>query len=287
MTEAVHGRGGKIVLQISHAGFYAYAKWIRQMPLAPSDVKGLTKSPRKEMSSVDIQEVAEAFGQAAERAQKAGFDGVQIHAAHGYLLSQFLSPVFNKREDLYGGTVENRARFLLEVLLKIKATLGPDYPILVKMNSQDFVTGGLTLDDSLQVGLMLFESGIYAIELSGGTHVSGKLNPARTGITSENKEAYFRDAGKAFKKKMDIPIILVGGIRSYHVAERIAEEGVADYISMSRPLIREPGLIKRWKAGDRRKSTCISDNQCFNPATAGEGMHCVVERKQKKDRHDE
>jgi len=129
---------------------------------------------------------------------------------------------------------------------------------------------------------MLSEGGIDAIELSGGTFVSGKLEPSRGGIKSEDKEAYFRDAAKLFKENLDVPLILVGGNRSFQLAEQLVNEGYADYISMSRPFIREPDLIKRWESGDLRKAECLSDNECFGPARAGEGIYCVTQRKQKK-----
>ncbi len=284
MTQAVHDHGGRIVLQAAHAGFFANAKLTGQIPLAPSQVEGFAKSPRKEMTVGDIQGIVEAFGAAASRAKEAGFDGVQIHSAHGYLLSQLLSPALNKRADEYGGSVEDRARLLLEVLQRVRARVGDGFPVLVKMNSQDFLDGGLTLEDSLKVGTMLQEGGIDAIELSGGTIVSGKLSPSRMGIKSEEKEAYFRDAAKIFKATLRVPIIMVGGMRSFDLAERLVEEGYADYVSMSRPFIREPDLIKRWASGDLHKAACISDNQCFGPGMAGEGIYCVAEKKQKKEK---
>jgi 2,4-dienoyl-CoA reductase-like NADH-dependent reductase (Old Yellow Enzyme family) len=283
MTQAVHDQGGRIVLQAAHAGFFASASLTRQTPLAPSHVEGLTKSARKEMTLDDIQAILEAFGAAAARAKEAGFDGLQIHSAHGYLLSQFLSPAFNKRTDEYGGSVENRAKLLLAVLRRVRDDVGADFPVLVKMNSQDFLDGGLTLEDSLKVGTLLQEGGIDVIELSGGTLISGKLNPSRMGIKSEDKEAYFREAAKAFKEALRVPIIMVGGIRSFDLAERLVEKGYADYVSMSRPFIREPDLVKRWASGDLRKAACISDNQCFGPAMAGEGIYCVVKEKQQKE----
>jgi len=235
-----------------------------------------------EMTAGDIQELIEAFGLAAQRAKKAGFDGVQIHAAHGYLMNQFLSPLFNKRSDAYGGSVENRYQILREVLKKIRSRVGSGFPVLIKLNSQDFVERGLTLEDSLKIGRLLQEDGIDAIELSGGTFQSGQLMPSRVGITNEEKEAYFLEAAKVFKETIKVPLILVGGIRSLPVAQRIIEQGWADYISMSRPFIRESGLIKRWKSGDPRKASCLSDNQCFGPAMAGEGIYCVVEKKEKQ-----
>ena len=282
MTRAVHDRDGKIVAQLAHAGIFANPKSTGQPNLGPSSREGLPTSPGKEMSLQHIQEMGEAFRGAASRAVRAGFDGVQIHAAHGYLLSQFLSPYFNVRTDRYGGPIRNRARVLLEVLGLVREAIGQDRPVLVKMNCQDFLDGGLTLEDSVQVGVMLAEGGIDAIELSGGALISGGISPSRPAIVAEEKEAYFREAASAFREKVRVPIILVGGIRSYPVAERLVNEGVADYISMSRPFIREPWLVNRWKAGDTRKAFCISDNQCFGPARAGEGIYCVTERKEKR-----
>jgi 2,4-dienoyl-CoA reductase-like NADH-dependent reductase (Old Yellow Enzyme family) len=284
MAKAVHDHGGKIVMQLAHSGIMANPKTTGQPNLGPSQKEGLATSPGNEMSIRDIRELVEAFGQAAARAKATGFDGVQIHAAHGYLLSQFLSPAFNRRTDAYGGPIENRARALLDVLGAVRKAVGRDYPVLVKMNCQDFLDGGLVAVDSRQAAVMLAEGGIDAIELSGGTLISKALSPSRTAILSEEKEAYFQDAARAFREKLRVPIILVGGVRSLQVAERLVKEGVADYISMSRPLIREPGLINRWKSGDLRRATCISDNQCFVPAFEGAGIYCLTERKERKKR---
>jgi len=261
--------------------FFANPKLIGQKPLALSEVEGFSKSPRKVISEEEIGNIVGAFGQAARRATEAGFDGVQIHAAHGYLLSQSLSPAFNKREDSYGGDLENRARFLMEVLREVRSVVGPDFPVLVKMNSEDCLEGGLTLEDSVHLGAMLQEGGIDAIELSGGTFLSGELSPSRSGITSEEREAYFREAARVFKEKINIPLILVGGNRSFEMAGQLLNDGYADYIYMSRPFIREPGLIKRWASGDLRRAACLSDNKCFGPAMAGQGIHCVVEKQEK------
>jgi 2,4-dienoyl-CoA reductase-like NADH-dependent reductase (Old Yellow Enzyme family) len=155
------------------------------------------------------------------------------------------------------------------------------------MNSQDFIENGLTLADSVKVAVLLEGAGIDAIELSGGMVGSGKWTPSRTGIQSEETEAYFREEAWAFKKQIAVPLILVGGLRSLAVAEGLLEEGTADYISMCRPFIREPGLINRWKAGDRRKATCLSDNQCFKPAMSGKGIYCVVEEREQAKKNGE
>lgn len=282
MAAAVHENGGKIVMQLAHAGYFANAKLTGQTPLAPSNVEGFAKGARQEMSTDDIQGVVKAYGAAAQRAQTAGFDGVQIHSAHGYLLSQFLSPAFNKRKDEYGGDIQNRARALVEVLREVRQAVGKDYPVLVKMNCQDFIENGLQPEDSLQAGKMLVENGIDAIELSGGVLISPKLSPSRMGIKSEEKEAYFQNEARAFKGEIGVPLILVGGNRSFQVAERLVNESVADYISLCRPLIREPDLVNRWKSGDLSKATCLSDNMCFMPAREGKGIYCLTEERERK-----
>jgi 2,4-dienoyl-CoA reductase-like NADH-dependent reductase (Old Yellow Enzyme family) len=222
----------------------------------------------------------DAFAMAAQRAKEAGFDAVQIHGAHGFLMNQFLSPAFNKRTDDYGGSIENRARALLETLRKIRTAVGNGYPVLIKLNSEDFIDGGLTLEDSVQVGKMLQAEGIDAIEVSGGTVVTG--DHCRTDIDSKEKEAYWREAAKVFKEKLHVPLILVGGVRSFQLAEQLVDQGYADYISMSRPFIREPDLVNRWVSGDLGKATCLSDNLCRGPLLKGEGIYCVIERGQLK-----
>jgi 2,4-dienoyl-CoA reductase-like NADH-dependent reductase (Old Yellow Enzyme family) len=282
MATAVHENGGKIVMQLAHAGYFGAAKLTGMTPIAPSIVAEFAKTPRKEMTVEDIQSVIQAFGAAAKRAKIAGFDGVQVHAAHGYLLSEFLSPLFNHRKDEYGGDIRNRTRALVQVFQAIRKTVGNDYPVLVKMNCKDIHENGLILKDSVQVGEILASEGIDAIELSGGLPVSPKVRPSQLGINSEEKEAYFQGEARAFKKKINVPLILVGGNRSFQVAEHLVEEGVADYISMSRPFIREPDLINRWRTGDRRKAACLSDNLCFEPAMKGDGIYCVTKERRKK-----
>jgi 2,4-dienoyl-CoA reductase-like NADH-dependent reductase (Old Yellow Enzyme family) len=279
MTDAVHQREGKIVAQLAHSGVLANPKITGYAPLGPSVVEGVNDIVAQEMTLEDINATAEAFGNAAERAREAGFDGVQIHAAHSYLLSQFLSPAFNLRDDAYGGSIEDRARILLEVVEAIRKQVGKGYPLLVKINSRDFLEGGLELDDSIRAGAMLQEAGINAIEVSGGTLASGDLMPSRKGIIQEQDEAYFKTEAQAFKEQIDIPIILVGGIRSFHIAEGIVNDHIADYISMCRPFIREPGLVNRWGSGDLGKATCVSDSKCFRPALSGKGVYCVVEKR--------
>jgi 2,4-dienoyl-CoA reductase-like NADH-dependent reductase (Old Yellow Enzyme family) len=278
MAEAVHREGGRIMIQLAHGGLKADTKFTGMTPMGPSTGEGLLEFPGKEMTVEDIGQVVAAFGQAARRAKEAGFDGVQIHAAHGYLLSQFLSPAFNQRSDDYGGKIENRARILLEVLQSIRRAAGRYYPIFVKINSEDFLEKGLTHEDAIRAAVMLDGAGADAVEISGGTLLSGKRLPFRKEITFERDQAYFRQTARALKVKIRAPVILVGGIRSYLLAERLVYEGFADYISMSRPFIREPRLIARWQSGDLRKATCISCNGCFGAASSRHGIYCVQDR---------
>ncbi len=274
MTEAVHEAGGKIVAQLSHAGNFADERLIGSPPLVASAFSGLASSPRRQATPQDISAVVWDFAEAARRAQSACFDGVQIHAAHGFLLSQFLSPFYNRRQDQYGGEIENRARFLLEVYRAVRASVGKDYAVLVKINCQDFIENGLTLEDSLLATGLLVQEGVDAVELSGGMLTERKLSPVRPWIDSVEKEAYFQEEAREFRKVLDVPLILLGGIRSFEVAEKLVNEGTADFISMSRPFIREPGLINRWKSGDLRKARCLSDQRCILAGREGKGIYC-------------
>jgi len=282
MTTAVHNEGSRIIMQLAHGGLRADAKFSGIAPMGPSTGEGLLPSPGREMTVEDIRQIVNTFGQAARRAQKAGFDGVQIHAAHGYLLSQFLSPAFNQRTDDYGGQLENRARIVLDILQRIRQEAGSDFPIFIKINCEDFLNKGLTRGEFIQVCAMLDRAGIDAIEVSGGTFLSGERIPFRKEIKFERDQAYFRKAAKGLKAAINTPVILVGGIRSYLLAERLVDEGFADYISMSRPYIREPGLIARWQSGDLRKATCISCNGCLGAARSEQGIYCVQDRKSAK-----
>ena len=280
MTDAVHRAGGRIVAQLAHAGHFALEKAIGTAPVVASDFDGLARTARTELSEADIRRLINAYAAAARRAQAAGFDGIQLHSAHGYLLSQFLSPWFNRRTDSYGGSLDNRVRIHVETIRAIRQAVGADYPILVKMNCEDFSEGGLTVADSIAAGRQMVAAGLDAIELSGGLLTGGKLSPSRPNINKVEKEAYFKEAAQAFKKALDVPLILVGGIRSLDVAEGLFKSGTADYFSMSRPLIREPDLINRWHSGDRTRARCLSDNLCFGPGMTGKGIYCVTEERE-------
>ncbi len=279
MTDAVHAQGAKIVAQLAHAGRFAATRLTGETPVVVSDFSGLADLECHELTADDIRSLVADFAAAATRAKAAGFDGVQLHSAHGYLLSQFLSPHFNRRRDVYGGDIANRCRIHQEILQAMRQSLGPEFPILMKINGQDYDESGLSRADAVHIAKALADAGLDAIEVSGGLHTGGKLSPSRPGIHTAEKEAYFRQDAQAIKQAAGIPVILVGGIRSLEVAEAVIQEGVADFVSMSRPLVREPDLIKRWQNGDRRKSECLSDNLCFQPARAGEGLYCLSARR--------
>jgi 2,4-dienoyl-CoA reductase-like NADH-dependent reductase (Old Yellow Enzyme family) len=284
MTEAVHKADGKIIMQLAHAGCMAPSELSGMEPFGPSVMENQKGPCCQEMTQTDISVVIDAFAHGAVRAKNAGFDGVQIHAAHGYLLSQFLSPFFNKRTDGYGGSIENRTRIVLQVLRHIRTSVGNDFPVLIKINSEDFLDGGLTIDDMLHAAALLEKAGIDAIELSGGTVISGRLIPAITvKIDTKEKEVFYKEAAKRCKKKISVPLMLVGGIRSYEIAEQLINNSIADYISLCRPLICEPYLIDRWKQGDTRKARCLSDSLCFKPAREGRGLYCVREKGLKEE----
>jgi len=278
MTDAVHAKGGRIVIQLAHAGAQADSKMNGLPALGPSPLEKADGTVSRQMVPTDFARIREAFGEAAQRAKEAGFDGAQLHAAHGYLLSQFLSPHFNRRTDDYGGSLENRARFLLEVAAGIRAKVGEDFALLVKINSDDFIEGGFRADEMVRVSRMLEAADVDAIEISGGTVLSGDKIPSRIGVPkAEEEQVYYREAALAFKREVKIPLILVGGIRSLGVAERLVAEGVADYVALSRPLIREPNLVHRWRSADPSMATCISCNRCYRPILRGDGVSCEAE----------
>jgi 2,4-dienoyl-CoA reductase-like NADH-dependent reductase (Old Yellow Enzyme family) len=278
MVSAVHENSGKIIMQLAHAGLYAEVDLTGQPALAVSAPDDFHEENIKTVTPEEIHRLVSSYAQAAKRVQEAGFDGLEIHSGHGYFLSQFLSPAYNKRNDEYGGSIENRTRIHLQIYDAIREVVGVDYPILIKMNCADFIENGLTIDDSLQAAKLFADAGFDAIEISGGIVRTGKLSPSRPGITTQEREAYFKEYAGKFKRNLKIPLILVGGLRSFEVADKIIAEGIADYISMSRPLIREPDLINRWKEGDMRKAECKSDNLCFNPGFEGKGIFCVTKK---------
>ena len=263
LARAVHDRDGRIVLQLNYGGAY------------------LSRSRVSQMSPEDIRAVSEAFARAAWRAQEAGFDGVQILAAHGFFLSQLLCPRYNPRTDAYGGSLENRSRALMEVIGAVRERIKPEYPLLVKINSRDLIEDGLRLEESIRVGRRLEAAGVDALEISGGLLNLPNLLQDKT--TGQDDFPFFQNEARAFKKQLQIPLILVGGIRSFPTARRLLEEGTADFIALCRSFIREPDLIKRWQRGDRQKASCLSCNNCVEQLKQGGGLACnPLEPQEKK-----
>ncbi len=263
LTDSIHRYDKKVIIQLVHGGRQCFPALLGgDRPIAPSEVYDpSTKITPREMSNEEIYEIIDAFASASRRAVQAGFDGIQIHGAHGYLVNEFLSPHTNRRDDYWGGDEERRFHFLEDVYKAVRKEVGRSFPVMIKMNADDFVEGGLTAEDSVMTAKRLEQLGINAIEVSGGIYESGNKT-AQLNIMNVDQEAYFRRASRLFKMKLGVPVMLVGGIRSSSLAEDVLQKGDADLISMSRPLIREPDLPNKFRAG-KDKADCISCNGCM------------------------
>jgi len=246
-------------------------------PTAPSPVfdASFERTPRA-LTAEEIDEIINAYAEGICRGQEAEFDGVQIHCAHGYLLSSFLSPRTNKREDRYGGSTENRTRIVKHIYERARKKVGEDFPILIKMNTTDFLPDGIDLEEAIRIGEILSGIGFDGIETSGGmweavTRSQEELGwlpvilpESRTGIKTKDQEAYFLPGAKALKAQTNTTIILVGGLRSFDKIENILESGNSDFVSLSRPLIRQPDLPNLWFSGSgKNRAECISCNACL------------------------
>jgi len=230
LAEVIHRNGSKTVMQINHAGSNTTPEITGTTPLAPSAVS----HPRRgsiptELTREDITAIIQAFQNAARRTNEAGFDGVEIHAAHGYLLHQFFSPLTNKRTDEYGGNVHNRIRLHLQVIEAIRATVGDDFPILLRLGASDFREGGITIEDS-KVATQEFEkAGVNILDISGG--FTGYIVPGLSG------QGFFAPLSEAIKKVVSIPVILTGGITEVQAAEQLLAEEKADLIGVGRAVL--------------------------------------------------
>ena len=285
MAEAVHRAGGQTAMQISHAGAQALVGYNgSKLAAGPSEGRSPVTGARfRELTAGEIATVIEDFGRAAGRSREAGFDAVQIHAAHGYLLSHFLSPSLNRRGDRYGGPLANRARPIYEVYEAVRGAVGTDFPVLIKINGEDFIEDGVALEDSVAVTRNLAGMGLDSVEVTGGTAwSSARLGSVRKKIDLPEKEAYFREQADFFKDKVGIPVMLVGGLRSPRVIEDILSQDSADYASMCRPFIREPELVNRWAGRDDSPAACISCNHCYMTGLEGRGVYCPVREEEEK-----
>ncbi len=246
LTERVHQYDSKIFAQIYHAGRETGSLINGVQPVAPSPIADPTigETPR-ELSITEIKELIEKFGDTALRAKKAGFDGVEMHGAHGYLIGQFMSPFSNKRTDEYGGTIKNRARFALEILKNIRAKVGNDFPVIYRMSVNEMVTGGLTTEESKVIVMLLEEAGIDAIHASNGVYASSQYIIPPFSM----KHAWSSDISEEIKKVVSIPVIGVGRITDPFIAESVIASGKADLVSMGRASLADPHLPKKSKEG--------------------------------------
>jgi len=269
LAQAAHQDGCKIIAQINHGGLQCDAATVPD-PIAPSAQEDpIFERSARAMTDKEIFTTINAYAQAAARVQKAGFDGVQIHAAHGYLISEFLSPFINRRHDQWGGNHENRLHFLREVCYAVREQVGADFPMMTKLGMEDGVEGGLTPHEGAQVVSEMEGMSLDAIEISGGF----KSPSTKKDIRNEQDEAYFLSNVKLARESTELPIMAVGGYRSKSVMERVLESGEADFISVCRPLISEPHLPNLFKEGTKEKSRCISSNNCW-PTESGVGIAC-------------
>lgn len=240
--------GNQLWMQINHPGRQCQ-KVVSAQPFAPSDVPlklaGMFAKP-KAMTEDDIEQALNGYARVARIAKETGFTGVQVHAAHGYLISEFLSPITNRRTDAWGGSLENRARFLLQAIQRVRATVGSQFPVAVKLNSADFSTGGFSHDESLQVARWLSEAGIDLLEISGGTYeklaLMGDADHDRKAQSTLRREAYFLEYADGIRKVTSVPLAVTGGFRSHAAMQSALDSGATDLIGLARPLCIEPNV---------------------------------------------
>lgn len=272
LAEMVHRYDARIIVQLASNSAQVSPDGANSGKAAwgPSAVADLAfKNTPKEMTKEEISAVQAAFADGAARAKQAGFDGVQMHVAHGYLLSKFLTPYYNRRTDEYGGNIENRARMVLETYKAIRAKVGPDYPVLIKINSEDFIEQGMTFADCKYVCRKLADLGISAVEISGGTFATQPGKGVIRAVTPET-ESYFKPYAAEIAQEIKAPVILVGGNRDVEKLNEVVNQTAIEYISLCRPLIRESDLINRWQK-DTAPAKCTSCNKCFR----SNGVVCI------------
>lgn len=285
LTSAVHNQGARIAVQLFHAGREArFPKSSGRIPMGPSffEADFYFKPKYRTMIKSEIWEVIHAFGDGAKRAREAGFDAVQIHGAHAYLLSQFLSPYTNRRSDEWGGCLENRLRLHREIYRDIRQKVGEDYPVLVKIGVQDGFPEGLEFTEGKLAAKHLAKLGFDALEISQGLRGPNDENTEfRTEINTLDREAYYREWCLEIKNQVEVPIMMVGGLRTFKLMEEVVQNREADFISLSRPLIREPSIINDWKEDIHHRAECISCNKCLKELIRGETLKCMMQKEEK------
>jgi len=273
LVEAIHKENGKILIQINHAGRQTSSSVTGSPIVAPSAIPcPVRKEMPRELSLEEIQKIIEAFGEAARRVKEAGADGVEIHMAHGYLINQFLSPFSNKREDDYGGDADRRMRMALEALRTVRNKVGPDFLILCRLSGDEYVEGGLKLEDTKEIAKALERNGADGLHISACVAASGYLNHP----PYYAEEGVFVHLAQGIKSVVGIPIITVGRIRTPELANQILEENKADLISMGRALIADPNLpLKASQGRTEEIIPCISCNRCILSIRKG-ALQCAV-----------
>lgn len=275
LTDMVHEHDCRIAMQIAYGGSQTNYRVDERTIWGPSEIPdpafGVTPVP---MTKAEINDLVLVYGDAAQRVKSAGFDGVEIHAAHGYLLSQFLTPHTNRRTDEYGGSIENRSRILVEVYTEIRRRVG-DFPVFLKINAEDFIEDGLTFEDSMYVAKLFDTLGIDILDISGGTFASGKKSPCRGKIFGPEKEAYHAQYAARIAEEVSVTVLVSGGIRSQQVIENVLNTTGIQLVGMARPLLAEPELPNRWLSGDEGAPKCISCNGCFSQKPKG-SYPCVL-----------
>jgi 2,4-dienoyl-CoA reductase-like NADH-dependent reductase (Old Yellow Enzyme family)/thioredoxin reductase len=274
LCDSVHHGGAKIIIQIAHGGRRGHSDITGVTPVAPSPIPRLNGETPKELSREEIEDLIQAFILAARRAKKAGFDGVMIHMVHGYLLQQFLSPFSNTRTDRYGGDLEGRARFPLEVVRGVRREVGNDYPITCRLCGDEFLKGGFDLVQSIQVAKMLEANGVNAIEVSAGTHETGQVITALPYYPM----GFLAPLSEAIKKEVSLPVGIVGRIHTPELAEQLLEQRKADLIAVGRALIADPEWPQKAQEGRPEAiCPCISCNQgCSDRMYYQQDISCTV-----------
>ncbi|WP_297633733.1 NADH:flavin oxidoreductase [uncultured Clostridium sp.] len=277
-TDMIHSYDANIIMQIVYGGFMTEFNVGERVILGPSTAKNeVTGTMAREITKDEIKWLIKKYADAAVRVKKAGFDGVEIHCGHGYLLSQFLSPYYNKRTDEFGGSIENRGRIVFEIFEAMRNAVGKDFPIWIKLNSADYVDGGLTEEDSMYVAETLSKMGIDAVEVTGGNEsikyvAENNLGAARTKVVmSKDKESYFKNYAIELSKRIDASVILIGGNRHLDVLSDIYENSNIKAFTLSRPLTCQPDLINKWMSGEVTNPKCVSCNMCYNTY----GKRCI------------
>ncbi len=283
LTDMVHNNGSKIILQLVYGGSFTWHNLGKRTIWGPSAVLNkLTGVTPDEMSPENIETLIQAFGDAAKRAMDGGFDGVEMHAGHGYLLNQFLSPFFNKREDEYGGSSEKRAKIVYDIYENIKSKTAPDFPVMIKLNCSDFMgEKGFTFKECKELCINLSNKGILAVEISGGPVFRAPKTEKEVTkkVELKAKDSYFSEYAKDIADAIEAPVILVGGNRSLDTMETLLNETSIEYFSFSRPLLSEPDLINKWVEDKTVKPRCTSCNKCFG---ADDNM-CILNREKTEE----